>query len=185
MFSTADFRTGLKIEWEGEPYVIVEFQHVKPGKGNAFTRTKIKNLLTGRVLEPTLKSGEKITPADVSEKEMQYLFQDGDHYTYMDTTNYEQVLVDKEAMGDTVKWLQENLSCSVLFWNGRPIAVSPPNFVVQKIIDCEPGVRGDTATNATKPAKVESGATVNVPLFINQGERIRIDTRSGSYLERA
>jgi elongation factor P len=185
MYTVADFRTGLKIEWEGEPYVVVEFQHVKPGKGNAFTRTKIKNLLTGRVLEPTLKSGEKLAPADVGEKEMQYLYRDGDHYTFMDPENYEQVLIDTEALGETVKWLQENLKCTVLFWNGRPISVSPPNFVVQRIIECEPGVRGDTATNATKQAKVETGATVNVPLFVNNGDLIRIDTRSGTYVERA
>ena len=185
MYTTQDFRNGLKILWEGEPYVIVEFQHVKPGKGNAFTRTKIKNLITGRVLEPTLKSGEKLGKPDVDEKEMQYLFKDGDHYTFMDTQNYEQVLVDEDALGDAAKWLQENLVCAVLFWNGKPIGVTPPNSVTMKIIECEPGVRGDTATNATKPAKVESGAVVNVPLFVNEGERIRIDTRTGQYLERA
>jgi len=185
MYTTQDFRNGLKILWEGEPYVIVEFQHVKPGKGNAFTRTKIKNLITGRVLEPTLKSGEKLGKPDVDEKEMQYLFKDGDHYTFMDTQNYEQVLVDEDALGDASKWLQENLVCAVLFWNGKPIGVTPPNSVTMKIIECEPGVRGDTATNATKPAKVESGAVVNVPLFVNEGERIRIDTRTGQYLERA
>ncbi len=185
MYATQDFRTGLKILWEGEPYVIVEFQHVKPGKGNAFTRTKIKNLITGRVLEPTMKSGEKVGVPDVEEKQMQYLYRDGDHYTFMDTQTYEQVLVDTAALGDTVSWLQENLTCAVLFWNGKPLGVTPPNFVVMKIIDCEPGVRGDTATNVTKPAKVESGATVYVPLFINEGESIRIDTRNGAYVERA
>ncbi len=116
---------------------------------------------------------------------MQYLYKDGDHYTFMDSQTYEQVLIDAEAMGDTVNWLQENLPCSVLFWNGRPITATPPTFVIMKIVSCEPGVRGDTATNATKPAKVESGATVNVPLFVNEGERIRIDTRTGAYVERA
>jgi elongation factor P len=185
MYSTQDFRTGLKILWEGEPYIIVEFQHVKPGKGNAFTRTKIKNLLTGRVLEPTLKSGEKLGVPDVEEKQMQYLFQDGEHSTFMDTQTYDQVLIDKEALGETANWLQENLTCSVLFWNGKPIGVTPPTFVVMKILKCEPGVRGDTATNATKPATVESGAIVNVPLFVNEGETIRIDTRTGAYVERA
>ncbi len=185
MYSTADFRNGLKILYEGDPYVIVEFQHVKPGKGNAFTRLKIKNLLNGRVLQPTLKSGETVGKPDVEEKAMQYLYKDGEHYTFMDSQTYEQVLIDTEAMGDTVNWLQENLPCSVLFWNGRPIGVTPPTFVIMKIVECEPGVRGDTATNATKPAKVESGATVNVPLFVNEGERIRIDTRTGAYVERA
>jgi elongation factor P len=185
MYATQDFRTGLKILWEGEPYIIVEFQHVKPGKGNAFTRTKIKNLLTGRVLEPTLKSGEKVGVPDVEEKQMQYVFRDGEHYTFMDTQTYDQVLVEKAAMGDTVKWLQESLICAILFWNGKAIAVTPPTFVVMKITSCEPGVRGDTATNATKPATIESGAIVNVPLFINEGESIKIDTRVGSYCERA
>ena len=185
MYSVADFRTGLKILWEGEPYVVVEFQHVKPGKGNAFTRTKIKNLLTGRVLEPTLKSGEKLGVPDVEEKQMQYVFRDGEHYTFMDTQTYEQVLVDKEALGDTAKWIQEALTCAILFWNGKAIDVTPPTFVIMKIISCEPGVRGDTATNASKPATLESGAVVNVPLFINEGERIRIDTRTGAYVERA
>jgi elongation factor P len=185
MYSTQDFRNGLKILWEGEPYIIVEFQHVKPGKGNAFTRTKIKNLLTGRVLEPTLKSGEKVGEPDVEEKQMQYLFKDGEHYTFMDSQTYEQVLIDADAMGDTTQWLQENLPCAVLFWNGRPIGVTPPTFVTMRITKCEPGVRGDTATNVTKPATVESGAIVNVPLFVNEGELIRIDTRTGTYVERA
>ena len=185
MYSVADFRNGLKIEYEGEPYVIVEFQHVKPGKGNAFTRTKIKNLINGRVLEPTLKSGEKVGKPDVEEKEMQYLYREGEHYTFMDTTTYEQALVDNIALKEQAGFLQENCNCLVLFWNGRAIAVSLPNFVILKIVACEPGIRGDTATGASKPAKVESGATVNVPLFVNEGEAIKIDTRTGQYVERA
>ncbi|MBN1962287.1 MAG: elongation factor P [Deltaproteobacteria bacterium] len=185
MYNTQDFRNGLKILWEGEPYIIVEFQHVKPGKGNAFTRTKIKNLLTGRVLEPTLKSGEKVGVPDIEEKEMQYAYRDGDHYSFMDTQTYDQVLIDKEALAEAEKWLLESTVCSILFWNGKAIAVTPPTFVVMKITSCEPGVRGDTATNATKPATMESGAVVNVPLFINEGESIKIDTRTGSYVERA
>jgi elongation factor P len=185
MYSTNDFRNGLKILYEGEPYVIVEFQHVKPGKGNAFTRLKIKNLLSGRTLQPTLKSGEMVGTPDVEEKQMQYLYKDGDHYTFMDTTTYEQSLVEADALGDVVNWLQENLPVAVLFWNGKAIDVTPPTFVIMKIVECEPGVRGDTATNATKPAKLESGALVNVPLFVNEGERIRIDTRTGTYVERA
>jgi elongation factor P len=185
MYSVSEFRNGLKIEYEGEPYTIVEFQHVKPGKGNAFTRTRIKNLITGRTLEPTFKSGDKVGKPDVDEKEMQYLFKDGDHYTFMDTTTYEQILIDKDALGDAANWLLENLNCHILFWNGRPIGVTPPNSVVMKIIKCEPGVRGDTATNATKPATLESGAVVNVPLFVNEGERVKVDTRTGQYIERA
>ena len=185
MYSVADFRNGLKILYEGEPYVIVEFQHVKPGKGNAFTRTKIKHLISGRVLEPTLKSGEKLGVPDVDEKQMQYLFRDGEHYTFMDTTNYEQILVDASALGDMAGFLQENCNCSILFWNGRAIGVSLPNFVILKIIECEPGVRGDTATGASKPAKMETGAVVNVPLFVNEGDKIKVDTRDGQYVERA
>ena len=185
MYSTQDFRNGLKIEYEGEPFVIVEFQHVKPGKGGAFVRTKIKNLLTGRVLDPTFKSGDKVGKPDMEEKGMQYLYQDGEHFTFMDTTSYEQCLIDKEVIGDQVNYLIENCDCLVLFWNGKPIGVQLPNFVVLKITECEPGIKGDTATGATKPATLESGAIVNVPLFVNEGESIRIDTRTGQYVERA
>lgn len=186
MYSTSDFRIGLKIEYEGDPYIIVDFQHVKPGKGNAFTRTRIKNLLTGRVLDPTFKSGEKVGKPDIEEKQMQYLYKEDHHYTFMDNTTYEQVLVDAEAIGeDTTQWMKENIDCSVLFYNGKAIGVTVPNHLVLKIVECEPGVRGDTATNATKPAKLESGAVVNVPLFINEGESIKVDTRDGTYIERA
>ena len=185
MYGVQDFRNGLKIEYEGSPYTIIEFQHVKPGKGNAFTRTKIKNLISGRTLEPTFKSGDKVGKPDIEEKEMQYLFFDGTHYTFMDTTNYEQILVDTAALGDQAGYLQENCNCQVLIWNAKPIGVSLPIFVVVKIAHCEPGVRGDTATGATKPAKLETGATVNVPLFVNEGDLIRVDTRTSSYVERA
>ncbi len=185
MYETSDFRNGLKILYDGQPYVIVEFQHVKPGKGNAFTRTKIRNLITGRVLDPTFKSGEKLGVPDIEEKKMQYLYREGDHYTFMDTTTYDQILVDAEAVGEGQQWLIENTECSILFWNGKAIGVQLPNTMIMKIVECEPGVRGDTATNATKPAKLESGAVVNVPLFINEGESIKVDTRSGQYIERA
>lgn len=185
MYSTQDFRNGLKIEYEGEPYVIVEFQHVKPGKGGAFVRTKIKNLLTGRVLDPTFKSGDKVGKPDMEEKDMQFLYMDGQHFTFMDNQSYEQVLVEGEAVGDGSKWMKENTDCQVLFWNGKAIGVTPPTFVVLQIVECEPGVRGDTATNVTKPAKLETGAQVAVPLFVNEGESIKIDTRDGSYVERA
>jgi elongation factor P len=185
MYSTNDFRNGLKILYDEQPYIIIEFQHVKPGKGNAFTRTKIRNLITGRVLDPTFKSGEKLGRPDIEEKQMQYLFKEGEHLTFMDTTNYEQVLVDAEAVGEERKYLVENTECSVLFWNGKAIGVSLPNTMVLKITECEPGVRGDTATGATKPATLESGAIVNVPLFVNEGDSIKVDTRNGQYLERA
>ena len=185
MYATNDFRNGLKIEYQGEPYVIIEFQHVKPGKGNAFTRTKIKNLINGRVLEPTLKSGEKVGRPDVDEKQMQYLFHEGEHFTFMDTTTYEQVLIDRAAFASQAGFLQESCVCLILFYNGRPIGVQLPNFVVMKVTDCDPGVRGDTATGATKPAKLEAGAQVNVPLFVNEGDSIKVDTRTGTYVERA
>lgn len=185
MYSTQDFRNGLKIEFDGSPYVIIEFQHVKPGKGGAFVRTKIKNLLTGRVLDPTFKSGDKVGKPDIDEKEMQYLFLDGEYYTFMDNTTYEQILVSKKALGTGANWLAEGAECQILFWNGEAINAELPNFVVLEISDCEPGVRGDTATGATKPATLISGGTVQVPLFVNQGDKIKIDTRTGSYVERA
>lgn len=185
MYGVQDFRNGLKIEYEGAPYVIVEFQHVKPGKGNAFTRTKIKNLINGRTLEPTFKSGEKVGRPDIDEKQMQYLYREGTHYTFMDVETYDQILVDAEAIGDQAGLLQENCTCTVLIYNNIPINVALPNFVVLKIVECEPGVRGDTATGATKPAKLESGASVNVPLFVNEGDSIRVDTRTNTYMERA
>ncbi len=185
MYSTSEFRNGLKIVYDGDPYVIVEFQHVKPGKGGAFVRTKIKNLLTGRVLDPTFKSGDKVGKPDMDEKAMQYLYRDGEHFTFMDTSTYDQVLVDETAMGDATTYLQDNCICQILIWNGKAINVTLPNFVELKIVDCEPGVRGDTAQGATKPAKLESGGLVNVPLFINEGETIRIDTRTNQYVERA
>ena len=185
MYGTTDFRNGLKIEFQGEPFVIIEFQHVKPGKGNAFTRTKIKNLISGRTLEPTFKSGEKVGTPDVDEKEMQYLYKEGAHFTFMDTTTYDQVFIDAKAIGSAAGFLQENTNCQVLFWNGQPINVSLPNFVVLPVTKCDPGVRGDTATGATKPATLSPGAVVMVPLFVNEGDSIRVDTREGTYMERA
>lgn len=184
MYSTSDFRNGLKIIYDNGPYVIVEFQHVKPGKGGAFVRTKIKHLLTGRVLDPTFKSGDKVGKPDMEEKDMQYLYRDGEQFTFMDTSTYDQVLVEETALGENAHWLQENCTCQILFWNGKAISVTLPNFVELKIVECEPGIRGDTAQGATKPAKLESGGSVTVPLFINDGETIKIDTRTGQYVER-
>ena len=185
MYDTSDFKNGLKIEYQGEPFIIVEFQHVKPGKGNQFTRTKIKNLITGRVLDPTFKSGEKVGKPDIEERSMQYLYRDGEHYACMDNENYEQVVVDKDAVGDMAKWVTENCNVSVLFWNGRPITLEVDKQVVLKITECEPGIKGDTAQGATKPATLETGAVVNVPLFVDEGESIKVDTRTGQYIERA
>jgi elongation factor P len=185
MYAVSDFRNGLKILYEGDPYVVIEFQHVKPGKGNAFTRTKIKNLISGRTLEPTFKSGDKLGKPDIDEKEMQYLFREGEHFTFMDTTTYDQVIIDKAALADMAGFLLENCNCQVLFWNGSAIGVSLPNFVVLKIVHCEPGIRGNTATGSTKPAELETGGSVNVPLFVNEGDHIRVDTRTKTYVERA
>ncbi|MCC6809624.1 MAG: elongation factor P [Deltaproteobacteria bacterium] len=184
MYETSDFRNGLKIEYDGIPYVIIEFQHVKPGKGNAFTRTRIKSLLDGRVLQPTFKSGEKVGKPDVEDKTMQYLYADGDSCTFMDTQNYEQVNIPRVNIGDSVAFLKENMDVAVVFWNGRAISVELPRSVNLKITECEPGVRGDTATNATKGATLETGAKIQVPLFIKEGETVRIDTESGKYMER-
>ncbi len=185
MYSTQDFRNGLKIEFDGQPYIIVEFQHVKPGKGGAFVRTKIKNLITGRVLDPTFKSGDKVGRPDMVEREMQFLYKEGDLYTFMDNSSYEQVAIEEANLGDSTKFLNENCSCEILFWNDKAIAVELPNFMVLKVTYCEPAVRGDTAQGATKPATLESGATVSVPLFVNEGDNLKIDTRTGQYVERA
>ena len=181
---TSRFRNGLKIELDGEPFVMTYFQHVKPGKGGAFVRTKIKNLKTGRVLEKTFRSGEKIEEAEVEEKKMQYLYQDGEGYVFMDTDSYDQIPFTAEQIGDGVKYLKENLDVDVVFWRGEPITIELPSFVVAAVAQCDPGLKGDTASGATKPATLETGAVVQVPLFIKEGENIRVDTRSGEYVER-
>ena len=181
---TSQFRNGLKIELDGEPYVMTYFQHVKPGKGGAFVRTKVKHLISGRVLDRTFRSGEKVDEADVEEKTMQYLYREGDSLVFMDTSTYDQVNIPVETLGDSLQWLQENLEVGVLFWKGRASNVDLPAFIVAVIPQCEPGLKGDPASGATKPATLETGATVQVPLFIKEGEKIRVDTRSGSYVER-
>jgi len=181
---TSQFRNGLKIELDGEPFTMIYFQHVKPGKGGAFVRTKIKNLKTGRVLDRTFRSGEKVEEADVAERKMQYLYQDGEDLVFMDTESFEQLPFSAAQVGDARKWLKENLDVEVLFWRGRPINIEIPSFVAYTITRCDPGLKGDTAQGATKPATLETGAVVQVPLFIKEGERIRVDTRSGEYFER-
>jgi elongation factor P len=184
MYDTSEIRKGLKVLIDGNPFTIVEFQFVKPGKGQAFTRTKFKNLLTGAVIERNLRSGEKLEPANVEEKSMQNLYREGEDFVFMDNQNYEQIHVNKDIIGDDWKFLKDNLECAVLIFNERPVGVTLPTFVVVKITECEPGVRGDTSGNVTKPATIETGAVVGVPLFVKQGETIRVDTRTGDYIER-
>ena len=183
-FDTSDFKKGLKIIHNDAPFAIVEFQHVKPGKGNAFTRTKIKNLLTGAVLEVTYRSGEKVEDAEVEDKTMTFLYKDGETYHFMDSKTYDQVEIMGETLGDGGNWLLPDMNCDVIFWRGRAVNVDIPQHVELKVESCEPGVRGDTATNVTKPATMETGAVVNVPLFINVGDTLKIDTTTGKYLER-
>ncbi|MBT8492510.1 MAG: elongation factor P, partial [Deltaproteobacteria bacterium] len=166
------------------PYTVVEFQFVKPGKGSAFTRTKFKNLLTGSVIEKNIRSGEKLEPANVEERDMQFLYKEGDDFVFMDQSNYEQVTVAAEIIGDDGDLMLDNLECSVLFFNERAVGVTLPIFIIVKITETEPGMKGDTATNVTKPATIEPGAEVQVPLFINQGDTIKVDTRERKYVER-
>jgi elongation factor P len=184
MFDTSDIRKGLKIMMDGAPYTVVEFQFVKPGKGAAFTRTKIKNLLTGAVLERNFRSGEKFEPANVETKTMQYLYKDADSYVFMDTTTYDQVQIPDTTIGDQALMMPENITVEVLFFHDRAVGVTLPNFIEQKIIETEPGFRGDTATGSTKPARISTGAAIAVPLFIGVGDVVKIDTRTGEYLER-
>ncbi|MEK6608870.1 MAG: elongation factor P [Myxococcota bacterium] len=184
MYDTSDLRKGLKINVDGNPYVVVEAQFVKPGKGAAFTRTRMKNLITGLILERSWRSGEKLEPADVEEATMQFSFREGDTYHFMDTTTFETIPVHADHVGDAKDYLADNLIVSVTVYNGRPIAVTPPNFVEIQIADAEPGVRGDTASNVTKAATLVTGASIQVPMFVNKGDVIRIDTRTGEYLER-
>jgi len=181
---TSQFRNGLKIELDGEPFTIVYFQHVKPGKGGAFVRTKVKNLKNGKVLDRTFRSGEKVDEADVSERKMQYLYQDGESLVFMDNETFEQTPFSAEQVGDARKYLKENLDVEVLFWRGKPINIELPAFIEALITQCDPGLKGDTASGATKPATLETGAVVQVPLFVKEGERIRVDTRTGVYVER-
>jgi elongation factor P len=185
MFTTTDFRNGLKIEFEGGPYTIVYFQHVKPGKGGAFVRTKLKNLKTGAVLEHTFRSGDKVEKPDLEEREMQFMYREGDAFHFMDTASYEQIYLDTGHMGDAANFMIENLPVKILFYRGEPIGIDLPIFIVLTIEETEPGIRGDTVSGATKPAKLESGALVQVPLFLNEGDRIKVDTRTGTYIERA
>jgi elongation factor P len=184
MYSTPDFRKGLKIELNGEPFTIVEFQHVKPGKGGAFVRTTLKSLISGNVIDRTFRSGEKVDKPDLEEKEMQYLYESEGEFHFMDSETYEQSFLTAEQLGDARNYLQENVTVTVLFHNGKPIGVEVPIFVELTASSTEPGIKGDTAGGATKPATLETGMTVQVPLFVNEGDVLKIDTRTGKYIER-
>lgn len=183
-YSTNEFKAGLKIMLDGEPYAIVENEFVKPGKGQAFNRVKVRNLKTGRVVERTFKSGDSVEAADVIDTEMTYLYSDGAYWHFMDPNTFEQLAADETAVGDAAKWLREQDTCEVTLYNGEPLTVTPPNFVDLRIVQTDPGIRGDTAQGGTKPAELETGASVKVPLFIEEGELIRIDTRKGEYVSR-
>ena len=183
--STAEFRNGAKLELDGVPFNIVEFQHVKPGKGGAFVRTKLKSLRDGRVLDKTFRAGEKVDTPDLTHAVMQYLYQAGDEYVFMDNETFEQVSLTPDQLGDAVDFMLESMEVKVLYHNGAPIDVEIPNFLELEIVDTDPGVKGDTASGGAKPATLSTGAVVKVPLYIEVGERVRVDTRNRTYMERA
>ncbi|MDD2578601.1 MAG: elongation factor P [Clostridia bacterium] len=185
MISAGEFRNGITFEMDGQVFQVVEFQHVKPGKGAAFVRTKYRNIKTGSTVERTFNPNEKFERAQLDRNDMTYLYNDGELYYFMDVNTYEQLPFSADTLGDTLKFLKENMNCRVLLYKGEVFGIEPPIFVELEITECEPGVKGDTAQNATKTATVETGATIRVPLFVNQGDRVRIDTRTGEYMERA
>lgn len=184
MVSVNDFRTGLTIEVGGEVYSVVEFQHVKPGKGSAFVRSKLKNLRTGAVIERTFRAGEKVSRAHLERRKMQYLYREGDSFIFMDNETYDQISLDKDQLGDNVKFLKENISIYLLTHAGKLIGIELPYFVELEVVATEPGIRGDTAAGGTKPATLETDLLIRVPLFVEVGDVVRIDTRTGEYLER-
>lgn len=184
MITAGDFRKGTTFELDGQVFTVVEFMHVKPGKGAAFVRTKMKNVITGGVVERTFNPTEKVQEAVIERKEMQYLYNDGSLYYFMDMDTYDQIPLNKEKVEDAIQYLKENMFATIKFFKGEAFSVEPPNFVELLITHCEPGVKGDTATNATKPATLETGFEIMVPLFVNEGDVIRIDTRTGEYMER-
>ena len=183
-YSTNEFKRGLKLMLDGDPCAIIENEFVKPGKGQAFNRVKIRNLKTGRVIERTFKSGDSVEAADVIDTEMQYLYNDGQAWYFMHPETFEQIAADEAVVADAKQWFKEQDLCTVTLWNGVPIAVQPPNHVVMRVAHTEPGIRGDTATGASKPATLEGGAVVQVPLFIEIGELLKVDTRTGDYISR-
>jgi elongation factor P len=185
-YSTSEFKSGLKVLLDGEPCAIVENEFVKPGKGQAFNRVRLRNLRSGRMWERTFKSGESLEGADVVDMDMEYLYTDGEFWHFMKTDgSFEQIAADAKAVGDTLQWLKEQETYMVTLWNDVPIAVTPPNFIVLEVVETDPGIKGDTATGGTKPAKVSTGAVVKVPLFISIGDVLKVDTRTGAYVSRA
>ena len=184
MISTADFRNGARLQVDGQPFYIVEFQHVKPGKGGAFVRTKLKSYITGNVLDRTFRSGEKFEEPELEEREMQFLYASGDQYTFMDTDTFEQFTYDKKQLGDNADLLKEDMNVKILVYEHQPIAVELPIFIELKVVDADPGIRGDRASGGNNPATVETGAVIKVPLYLEVGEVIKIDTRTRSYVER-
>ena len=185
MITAGDFRNGVTFEMDGNVYSIIEFQHVKPGKGAAFVRTKIRNVISGAVTEKTLNPNDKYPTAYIERKDMQYVYADGSLYYFMDMETFDQIPINESILGDNFKFVKEEMMCKVLSYKGNVFGVEPPNFVELQVTKTDPGFKGDTATNATKPATLETGAEIKVPLFINEGEMIRIDTRTGEYMERA
>lgn len=183
-YNTSEFRKGLKVQLDGDPYLMIECNFVKPGKGQALYKCKLRNLIRGTVIDRTYKSGDSIEAADVEEISAQFLYRQQDQFVFMDNTNYEQYELSKEQVDEAWKYLKEGMICSMTLFNGQPISVAPPNHVVLKVEYCEPGVRGNTATNVTKPVRVETGAEILCPAFIEPGELIKIDTRTGQYIER-
>ena len=184
-YTTSEIRSGMKVILEGDPYAIVDNEFVKPGKGQAFNRIKVRNLKTGRTIERTFKSGDSLEAADVMDVDMQYLYNDGQFWHFMVPDNFEQYQADQAIVGEGAIWLKDGMTCIITLWNGVPLVVTPPSHVELKVVETDPGLRGDTATGGQKPAKLETGATVRVPLFINEGEVVRVDTRTGEYLSRA
>ncbi|MEE0858362.1 MAG: elongation factor P [Acutalibacteraceae bacterium] len=185
MITAGDFRNGVTFEMDGQVVSIIEFQHVKPGKGAAFVRTKIRNVITGAVVEKTFNPTEKFPTAFIERRDMEYLYEDGDLYYFMDNETYEQTPIGADVLGDAFKFVKENMVCKVLSYKGNVFGVEPPTFVTLQVTQTEPGVKGDTATNVTKPATLETGAEIKVPIFINEGDMIQIDTRTGEYMSRA
>lgn len=185
MYDTSEFRKGLKIEMEGKPYEIIDFLHVKPGKGGAFVRTKLRNMLNGRVVDNTFRAGEKVDRPDLKERQMQYLYKEVGNYCLMDNETYEQIYLTEEQIGESKLFLTENETVNVMFFNEKPIGIELPIFVELSVTDTGPGFKGDTASKTTKPATLETGAVMPVPIFINVGDSIKVDTRTGSYVERA
>ena len=184
MYDTTDFRKNLKIEIDGEPYVIVDCQHVKPGKGVAFVKTKYKSLISGRVLEQNFRSGDKVQKPNLEAREVEYIYQDPPFYVFMDQTSWEEVRLSAEAIEDVKDFLIDNLKLDILFFNNKPISVEPPTFVLLRVEQTDPGFKGDTAQGATKPATLETGAVIHVPLYMNTGDTVKVDTRTGEYVER-